>query len=239
MILVSFAGTRALAQGYPDRPISFGADNVHTLESLLAPLIKRAQESYPAAKKRFTAGLPKGHQFHVVVRLVEGKRFEQVFVRVESVTQRGVKGRIASDPGGMVKFRAGDPYEVADADILDWVIARADGTEEGNLCGKAIDAYQAGIIALIYRVSAEKGEVKDCVLVDARDPQQQHMVEIISDEVAEAGRKRVMTMNQSAGAVPDESYSYVLLDFPAQHVLTKEEMDARNSKRRPAPATKG
>jgi hypothetical protein len=36
----------------------------------------------------------------------------------------------------------GDRYATAETELLDWLITKPDGTEEGNVVGKFLDTYQ-------------------------------------------------------------------------------------------------
>ena len=58
------------------------------LERAMQPYIDRARASYPAARGRFLAGLPRGYDFFVTVRLRDAQgRWEQVFVSVDRIVE--------------------------------------------------------------------------------------------------------------------------------------------------------
>jgi hypothetical protein len=42
----------------------------------------------------------------------------------------------------VIGLLAGDRYATAEAELLDWLIAKPDGAEEGNVVGKFLDTYQ-------------------------------------------------------------------------------------------------
>jgi uncharacterized protein YegJ (DUF2314 family) len=113
------------------------------LERAIAPYIEQAQKSYPDAKKRYLAGLPSGHRFSVVTKLHSPGRVEAVFVTVTGIKGDQVTGRIDSDVRGVAGYKAGDSYTLSERDIVDWVIVRPDGSEEGNLVGKFLDERNA------------------------------------------------------------------------------------------------
>jgi uncharacterized protein YegJ (DUF2314 family) len=113
------------------------------LEREIAPYIQQAKKSYPDAKKRYLAGLPRGHRFAVVTKLHSPGGEEAVFVTVTGIKGDQVTGHIDSDVRGVVGYKAGDSYTLSERDIADWVIVRPDGSEEGNLIGKFLDERNA------------------------------------------------------------------------------------------------
>jgi hypothetical protein len=135
---------RAGSNASKDEPVqaSTGAER-EKLEREIAPYIEQARKSYPDAKKRYLAGLPRGQRFSVVTKLHSPGREEAVFVTVTGIKGDQVTGRIDSDVRGVVGYKAGDSYTLSERDIADWVIVRPDGSEEGNLIGKFLDGRNA------------------------------------------------------------------------------------------------
>ena len=115
-------------------------------ERAMAPYVARARATFPAARRRFDAGLPPKHTFFITTRLHDDEgHHEQVFVAVDSITGQGeqavIAGRLASSLGAVRGYRAGQPLIVSAADLVDWMVARPDGSEEGNVVGKFLDTY--------------------------------------------------------------------------------------------------
>ena len=113
------------------------------MERAIAPYIEQARKSYPDAKKRYLAGLPAKHRFSVVTKLHSPGRVEAVFVTVTGIKGDQITGRIDSDVRGVAGYKAGDSYTLSERDIVDWVIVRPDGSEEGNLVGKFVEEQNA------------------------------------------------------------------------------------------------
>ena len=114
------------------------------LFALLEPCRRVALAAWPEAKRRFAAGLPPQHTMFVTARLRDrAGRAEQVFVAVDAIDGGRVAGRLWSDVGAVEGYRRGQPLSLAEAEVVDWMVARPDGTEEGNWMGRFIDAYQA------------------------------------------------------------------------------------------------
>ena len=65
-----------------------------------------------------------------------------MFVSVAGIKDDGITGRIASDIVGVKGFKNGDPYTVPEVELVDWLIAHPDGSEEGNVVGKFLDEWQ-------------------------------------------------------------------------------------------------
>jgi uncharacterized protein YegJ (DUF2314 family) len=80
--------------------------------------------------------------FVTIVLVDSAAHREQVFVRVDSFAETRILGRIAS-PVSLVKgFRYGQLIAVDEKQMMDWMFANPDGTEEGNVVGKFMDTYQ-------------------------------------------------------------------------------------------------
>jgi uncharacterized protein YegJ (DUF2314 family) len=127
----------------PDRPTEVTADEIKQFEESLKPYIEKARQTYPDAKKRYLAGLPKGQWFSLTTKIYDGQgRFESVFIAVREIKDGVVKGVIASEMNLVTKYKLGDAYSFAEKDLLDWTISHPDGTEEGNFVGKYVESLQ-------------------------------------------------------------------------------------------------
>jgi hypothetical protein len=146
-ILIAVLANRLVAQGRGvpvDRPISASSSSLaDSIWVAMQPAVERARASYPEARRRYLAGLASGYTFFVTARLRDSSnRTEQVFMAVDSIRQRRLFGRIASDIQLVQGFRRGQPYSLAEADLIDWMITDPQGSEEGNIVGKFMDEYQ-------------------------------------------------------------------------------------------------
>ena len=118
-----------------------GANQAYELA--IAPYVAQAKETWPDAKRRFLEGLPPKHVFFVTTRLYDSQgRAESVVVRVQWIRDGIISGRIATPLRLVRTYKPGDPYSFREENLLDWRIARPDGTEEGNVVGKFLDTYQ-------------------------------------------------------------------------------------------------
>jgi hypothetical protein len=122
-------------------PISSNADMAE-LERATAPYVEQARNTYPQAKRRYLAGLPRGYRFSAVTKLYSPGRVEVVFVAVTSIKGNRITGRIDSDILSVAGYKAGDIYTFPEAELVDWVILRPDGKEEGNVVGKFLDTWK-------------------------------------------------------------------------------------------------
>jgi uncharacterized protein YegJ (DUF2314 family) len=122
-----------------DKPVSASTDKMNRA---IAPYVEQARKSWPGAKKRYLAGLPKGQIFFVTVQLFEGSQMEQCFVRVTKIADGQIQGTLATEPNRLKKLRRGDPLTVKESELYDWMIAMPDGSEEGNVVGKFLDTWQ-------------------------------------------------------------------------------------------------
>ena len=139
----AFAQDPQLSPNAPkDKPIDATLDELEAFERAMAPHVAEAKRTYPDAKRRFLAGLPRGQSFFVTTRLRDGTgALEQVFIAVREIEDGVVRGRIWSDIRTVRGYRHGDDYRFPESDILDWLITHPDGSEEGNFVGKFLDGY--------------------------------------------------------------------------------------------------
>src|SRR5262249_21641951 len=125
-----------------DKPVhTSGQVEMDAVERAIAPYSERDRELYPDAKRRFLAGLPPGHGFEVSTRLHSPGRVELAFVRVQRIEGDQITGRIVTNIRNVTGYKAGDTYTLSERDMVDWVIVRPDGSEEGNLVGKFLDTW--------------------------------------------------------------------------------------------------
>lgn len=134
-----YTGTNAI----PDKPISADAERLQRMMKAIEPYVQKARETYPAAKTRYLAGLPEHHTFFITARIVDATgKVEQVFIRVESIHDGWIAGKIASRIDLISGYAEGDDYKLSEKDLVDWTIVRPDGSEEGNVVGTFLDTYQ-------------------------------------------------------------------------------------------------
>jgi hypothetical protein len=141
---LSLAQTPLAPNAPKDKPVATTPEKVAAFERAIAPHVAKAKASYPDAKKRYLAGLPPKHVFFLTTRLHDKARgaFEQVFIEVRAIDKGKVTGLIASDVMHIAGFKRGDRHTFQEKDLLDWLIAKPDGSEEGNEVGKFLDTYQ-------------------------------------------------------------------------------------------------
>ncbi len=105
-----------------------------------------ARATYPAAKKRFLTGLPGNYRFAVSVRLYPKEktlhRFEDVIVEVKTIRNGIVRGKIANNVQLLTNYHEGETISFPEVQVMNWLIIRPDGSEEGNYVGKFLDHYK-------------------------------------------------------------------------------------------------
>ncbi len=140
------ADGRVLSDNAPeDKPVSStGKAEMDAFFKAQEPYNKQALKSFPQAKKRFLAGLPSGENFFLTTRLHDNLGgVEQVFILVTKISSGVVYGIIYNDIHTVSGYRNGQKYRFPESDILDWLITKPDGSEEGNFVGKFLDTYYA------------------------------------------------------------------------------------------------
>ena len=220
------AGTNAP----PDKPL---AGDAAALDALTKPYAEMAKKSYPAARDRFLAGLPPKHAFLVSARVfAKTGSFEQIFVAVREIADGKIKGRIASDVQHVPGYRLGDPFECREADISDWVITGPDGSEEGNLVGKFLDAVQERRSPLILQMVVDgAGVVTTAKFHSAVNQSKQDISYCIPDEVKREAERLIAVQRYDPAGSIKTNYTYLFYDWLEKRIEPLKEAS-------PAPAGK-
>ena len=126
-----------------DKPGSITQSQQDKYEKDIAPYIQKALSTYPQAKKRFLNGLPEGESFFITTRIYDPDgKFEQIFLYVEKIDTINITGQIFSQINPVKNYYFRQRITISEDKILDWLITKPDGKEEGNFIGKFLDTYQ-------------------------------------------------------------------------------------------------
>jgi len=120
-----------------DKPVSgrFSAEQQAKINELQAEDMKK----WPDVKARFAKGLSAGEHLFVTTTLTSPGKTESVFIAVSSIAGTKIIGVISSEIMNVAGYKANDRYTLEEAAVTDWLIAKPDGSEEGNLVGKYLD----------------------------------------------------------------------------------------------------
>ena len=113
------------------------------LDRAVAPYIAAGRKTYPDAKRRYLAGSVAKNALYVMTKLQSKAAEESVFIAVTGIKGDQITGTIASKVLNVVGYKDGDPYKLSERDLLDWMILRPDGSEEGNVVGNFLDKWNA------------------------------------------------------------------------------------------------
>ncbi len=140
---IAFAEPQPATNAPEDKPGALMQEQTNAFDRAIAPYVAKARASYPDAKTRFLAGLPRGEVFFITTRLhdKDGK-WEQVFIAVDRIKDSKVTGTISSDLATVKGFKRGQKYTFSESEMLDWLITKSDGKEEGNFVGSFLDTYK-------------------------------------------------------------------------------------------------
>lgn len=126
-----------------DKPFRLNPSDISAKDKEFEPFILLALKTYPDAKKRYLIGLPRGEHFYVVTRLSEGTgTFEQTFIAVTEIQDGFISGKIANNLVTLKNLKVGDPVKFPESKVMDWLISKPDGSEEGNFVGKFVDSQK-------------------------------------------------------------------------------------------------
>ena len=135
----------AAPAGIPAAPPNSPQDQLvpitQEMRAKIDDMSKDARKSLPSVQKRFHAGLPKGQTLFVTTEAhTEQGHAETLFVLVTKWDNGRIGGEVATKPVEVTTLKQGGPISIAEADVVDWMISRPDGTEEGNTVGKYLDS---------------------------------------------------------------------------------------------------
>lgn len=117
--------------------------NPGRLREIVEKLSADALKTWPDVKKRFVDGLPDRHSLFVTLLLSEpGGGSEYVFVAVDEIVGGKIRGRVWNDVQVVKGLHVRAPIEIPEGAISDWMIAKPDGSEEGNVIGNYIDTQE-------------------------------------------------------------------------------------------------
>ena len=199
----------------PDAGIQF--DNPAVLDSIIAPYVDMALRTYPEARARFIKGLPAGDVFFITTRVFDPTgNFEQIMVKVDSLRDRSVFGRVAAASGNLPGLAPGNPFKCREADIIDWCITKPDGKQEGNVVGKFLDVVRERFVGLVMEIKvARDGSVSAAKCLRAMNRSGQDVSFLIQDSVM----RRAEVMARALKYDPPDSvvtkFTYIVYDYIA------------------------
>ncbi len=152
LLLITFSAMTSCALGQNNAPLSSNApkdkpisivssEQTKKIDAQIAPYVEKAKKTLPDAKKRFMKGLGQGEAFFLTTRIFDKDgKFEQVFIRVKSWEGENITGTIANPLYTVKEYKSGQTISMTTKNILDWLITKPDGTEEGNFVGNYLDS---------------------------------------------------------------------------------------------------
>lgn len=144
-----------------DNPLFIREGKKDKFAQMIAPYIEMAKRTFPDVKKKFLAGVyQKEHRILQVQITLSDKNGlnEMTFMKVLGCKGDLFQGTVNNDLRIVKGYAAGDTVSFMQNEILNWVVVDAEGNEEGNFVGKAIEAIQYKNVGIIFEVVFQKGE---------------------------------------------------------------------------------
>src|ERR1043165_3111215 len=133
--LLALHSVVARSKAPEDKPRTMHGDKqIQAMERAIAPYVAKARATYPAAKKRFLAGLPPNYQFTVWLPFSETDkktgqyRQENAFVIVDKISGGKIYGRLNNRMLSLKTYRLGQRVQFPESRVLNWCIVRPDGS---------------------------------------------------------------------------------------------------------------
>ena len=192
------------------------------MSKVIVPYIEKAKATFPEVKKKYIAGdyVREKRQLDVQIELTDknGDR-EMVFIVVTQCLGNRFQGIIVNDIQLLKEYKNGDTLSFSQDQVKNWVVVDSKGNEEGNFVGKAIEAFDSGIVGVFFEVVFKKGkfEVK---YQDAKSAKYQNSIDgIVSQDIITEIAKRVRAScekKRREGQKFEEGkpfYTYGIFDF--------------------------
>ncbi len=124
----------------PDKGVYVKDTEIAGLYKAIEPFTQKALKAYPAAKKRFEQGLPDGQYFFAVTRIRDHSGVEeQIFVSVSEIKDQTIHGYMYNKPKNVRGYRFLQAYRFPENKLIDWMITKPNGEQEGNFVGKYLE----------------------------------------------------------------------------------------------------
>lgn len=188
----------------------------------IAPYIEKAKATFPAVKKKYIAGdyVREKRELDVQIDLVDkdGTK-EMVFIVVIQCLGNRFQGIVANEIQFLKEYHKGDTVSFVQDQVKNWVVVDSKGNEEGNFVGKAIEAFDSGIVGVFYEVVFKKGKF-EIKYQDAKSAKYQNSIDgIVSQDIITEIGKRVKAScekKRREGEKFEEGkpfYTYGIFDF--------------------------
>lgn len=166
------------------------------MSKLIAPYIEKARATFPEVKKKYIAGdyVRENRQLDVQIELTDknGNR-EMVFIVVTQCLGNRFQGIIVNDIQLLKEYKNGDTLSFSQDQVKNWVVVDSKGNEEGNFVGKAIEAFDSGIVGVFFEVVFKKGKF-EIKYQDAKSAKYQNSIDgIVSQNIIAELVKRLKT----------------------------------------------
>ena len=192
------------------------------MSKFIEPYIEKARATFPAVKKKYIAGdyVRENRQLDVQIELADkdGTK-EMVFLMVSQCLGNRFQGIIVNEIQRLKEYKEGDAVFFSQDQVKNWVVVDSKGNEEGNYVGKAIEAYDSGMVGVFFEVVFRKGKF-EFKYQDAKSAKYQNSVDgIVSQEIIAELDKRLKALYEKKwreGQKFEEGkpfYTYGVYDF--------------------------
>lgn len=164
------------------------------MSKVIVPYIEKARATFPEVKKKYIAGdyVREKRQLDVQIELTDknGNR-EMVFIVVTQCLGNRFQGIIVNDIQLLKEYKNGDTLSFSQDQVKNWVVVDSKGNEEGNFVGKAIEAFDSGIVGVFFEVVFKKGKF-EIKYQDAKSAKYQNSIDgIVSQDIIAELTKRL------------------------------------------------
>ncbi len=163
------------------------------MSKFIEPYIEKARATFPEVKKKYIAGdyVRENRQLEVQIELADkdGTK-EMVFLVVTQCLGNRFQGIVVNEVQLLKEYKEGYAVSFSQDQVKNWVVMDSKGNEEGNYVGKAIEAFDSGIVGVFFEVVFKKGKF-EFKYQDAKSAKYQNSVDgiVSQDIIAELGKR--------------------------------------------------
>ena len=192
------------------------------MSKFIEPYIEKARATFPAVKKKYIAGdyVRENRQLEVQIELADkdGSK-EMVFLVVTQCLGNRFQGIVVNEVQHLKEYKEGDAVSFSQDQVKNWVVMDSKGNEEGNFVGKAVEAFDSGIVGVFFEVVFKKGKF-EIKYQDAKSAKYQNSIDgiVSQDIIAELAKRLKASYEKKSreGQKFEEGksfYTYGIYDF--------------------------
>ncbi|MDH5682203.1 MAG: DUF2314 domain-containing protein [Spirochaetota bacterium] len=206
--------------------------NIKKFLTLIRPYVRKSKKSYPKIRKRFLKGLAKDQSLYVIGKITDEKGgYELVYVKVKEIANKKIYGTIISELSLVKAQLKNKQITLIEEEILDWLIIKKNGTEEGGFVSLFLRARHDRYIAVVLKVNInKKGKVLKAKFIMAVNQKERDISYIVPAGSKKYFEIKARKKKYRKSKKKKSKYIYLVYDLKKKKVLSEMEILALTKK---------